>query len=207
MEIPQFKGAHIAQQVVEWVENHLTYVSGVRSAYNLGRRTPREIIESGAIDFSFGCLDKAAVIATLLRTNGLEVKLNAEIAYHEGKSYALHFSLQTTDNGKEITIDPHTLGTEVIDGWFEDLRPGTLSAISERGKSDVVLRKIQSTECPENSLDLTCFQLAKIDGQIHFFKLGKPHWPTLFRVIAGKIRKKTKRRIMSERKSQEKADL
>ncbi len=137
----------------------------------LGKRTPRQIIENGKISEELGCLDKAVVIGALMQQKGLQTWIVAEQAHFNGVRTLMHFCVQVTDGQNRFTIDPQPDKNLIIEGWPEKR---AIESQARKKKTTIVYTKRFRKLLPKNAMNITAFQLSGIKNRSHYIRLSRP---------------------------------
>jgi hypothetical protein len=184
--------------IVDMVESRLKPGKpGFLNLLKLGHTTPAETLKSGVFNVSFGCLEKAALMGALLKLKGFDVFMVSERAYHRGKTIALHFSLQVTDGKTQLTIDPHTKETRILEGWSSGDRQSNLSTPFQ-GEISQIFRVVKRKELPSYPMDTDGFGLAGIKGRLDYLRLAEVNWWKFSRFLASRVTGKYYKRVTRE---------
>ena len=135
-------------------------LSDIRTA---GKRTPRQILESGWTN-QFNCLDKVAVIGALLAEKGFEVTLFGARLVHEksGKPLSMHFFIRASSKNGHIFVNPLVIGAVISKGVYTEWDGTRLVP-----KNTKIQAKI-----PENAMEIPAFALAGIKSMGEFRRLA-----------------------------------
>jgi|GEM_PF-6987536 len=188
INIPTFSGTPTEQisACVKWVEAALPNSVGATGLLDLGNRTTNQILKSGKVLSSFGCLDKSTVIGSVLKQNGFEVHIIGEKVTRNSRPIGMHFSLECKKQDQKFTIDPHTTRTEVVSGWRPDIREGKITRPFEGGR-EVKFQRVLRSQIPADSLNLTAFQVAGLKGKRDYMRVSQTPLKRYLKLIASRV--------------------
>lgn len=127
-----------------------------------GKRTPREILESGWTN-QFNCLEKAAVIGAKIRELEYPTQIiGVGMKDKKGKPAPMHFYLMVNSPAGLIYINPLSERSIVSERFYRGLN----------GQMEFNLSP-KRWEIPENAMDIPTFKLIGVKGISGFCKLSE----------------------------------
>lgn len=194
----QEKRAERARKIVDWVDLRLEHEKiTAKGVLEIGQKTPEKILERESVISSFGCLDKSATIAAVLKQCGFEVYLVSERVYRRGKAISVHFCVQATDGKNKFTVDPHTSKTFLYDKWFTGGRKQRLSK-PLKGTTETIYEEVGRKEIPVNAMKVATFGLAGIRNRQDYLRLARVNPVKFVQSIISKANKKYYQKVAAK---------
>lgn len=194
---PRFNkgGIDRAREIVAWVDREFSHARLTpKSIMQLRVRTPAEIIESRKIMTAFGCLDKVAVITTILNQEKVNCWIVSERVYHDRKPIGIHFRVEAEDNGSRYTVDPHTTRTDFHQGWYNTGRQGELSQ-GFKGSKKIEYKTVNRKIVNDDAMKTSGFQLAGMKGRLDYLRQSQVTLPQYIQFVASRGGSRFNRRM------------
>jgi hypothetical protein len=199
-ELPELEGTPHEQvkAAVDWMKTTLDTPQGISGFPSVGKRTVQEIIDSGKIVASFGCVDKAAVLGTVLKANGFDAFIIGERMLINGKAVSIHFTVEVQKGNYKFVLDPKTATVSIKRNWHASTRAGKVSKPFE-GSRDVIYERFGRQSVPENALNKRSFHVVGLTGRRDYVKASQSPVSRQIKYVLSRMRKKDTKRIQKIR--------
>lgn len=186
--------------IVKWVDTNINIKPFRLSDYiNLGTRTPEQILQTKYTSLSFSCLDKAVVMGILLDAMDFRAYIvTRRLLMKNGGSIGIHFTIEVTNGVSELTIDPATKQTKIINNWQKDIINSSLS-FPFKGTTEVISQKILKKKIDKRMKHQSALNIAGFNGRLDYFLKCKVHFINFLLFVLSRMGKKVNSLIKVER--------